>query len=59
MKMNELKALAEQRGLRCGKLTKTDLIRAMQTQEGNTACFNTGQAQICGQKDCLWLDDCR
>lgn len=59
MKMTELKVLAEQRGMRCGKLNKTDLIRAMQTQEGNNPCFNTGQAQRCGQKDCLWLDDCR
>jgi hypothetical protein len=59
MKMTELKALAGQRGVRCGKMNKTELIRAMQSREGNIACFNTGQAQSCGQDQCLWRDDCR
>jgi hypothetical protein len=40
-------------------MNKTELIRTMQRQEGNAECFNTGQAQSCGQSRCLWLADCR
>lgn len=59
MNLNEVKAIAKQRGIKCGKMNKTELIRAIQQQEGNTACCNTGQADSCGQEHCLWQDDCR
>lgn len=59
MNMNEVKTLAKGRDVKCGKMNKTELIRAMQRQEGNAECFNTGQANICGQDKCLWRADCR
>lgn len=58
MNMTEVKSIAKDRGIKCGKLNKTGLIQAMQRQEGNPECFNTGQMDICGQGQCLWLADC-
>ena len=40
-----------------GKLTKEQLIRAVQLAEGNADCF--GKIQDCGQRDCCWLEDCQ
>lgn len=59
MNLNEIKAIAVQRGIKCGKMSKSELVRAVQRQEGNTECYNTGQANSCGQDQCLWGDDCR
>lgn len=59
MNMTEIRSIARARGIKCAKLNKTELVRAVQKQEGNTECFNTGQANSCGQDQCLWLADCR
>jgi hypothetical protein len=59
MNMTEVKTLAKARDVKCGKMNKAELIRTMQRQEGNAECFNTGQANSCGQGRCLWLADCR
>lgn len=59
MKIAEVRELAVQRGLKADKMKKTEIIRAIQAAEGNTACFDTGAAAECGQADCLWLTDCR
>ncbi len=59
MNMTEIKAIAKVRGIKCGKMNKTELIRAIQCQEGNQQCFNTGQVDICGQDQCLWRPDCK
>jgi len=59
MKMTEIKAIAKERGIKVGRLNKTDLVRTIQQQEGNPACFNTGQVDSCGQNQCLWHADCR
>ena len=58
MKMTEIKAIANARGIKCGRLNKTDLVRSIQQQEGNAACFNTGRQSTCGQDRCLWRADC-
>ena len=59
MNMTEIKSIAKDRGIKCGKMNKTELVRAMQQQEGNAECFNTGVANRCGQDNCLWISDCR
>lgn len=59
MNLTEIKNIAKDRGIKCGKMNKTELIRTMQQQEGNTECFNTGQVNSCGQDQCLWMPDCR
>lgn len=42
-----------------GRTKKEELVRAIQTDEGNDACFNTGRVTTCGQQACLWREDCR
>ena len=58
MKLEEIKEIAKQRDIKVGKLKKAELVRAIQTSEGNIACFENGQADECGQAECLWRPDC-
>jgi len=58
MKMQEIKEIARQRGVKAGTLKKADLIRAIQRMEGNTDCYGAGKAATCGQDQCLWREDC-
>lgn len=59
MKLAEVRALAAQRGLNTDKMKKSEIIRAIQAAEGNTACFETGTSAKCGQTNCLWRTDCK
>lgn len=58
MKLEEIKEIAKQHNIKVGKLKKADLVRNIQTAEGNPACFETGQSTACGQSKCLWRTDC-
>ena len=58
MKMDEVRAIAAGMGIRAGKMRKAELIRRIQQEEGNEACFETGYADRCGQLECLWREDC-
>jgi hypothetical protein len=58
MKVQELKEIAKQKVVKVGKLKKSDIIRAIQEAEGNSACFDIGKAAECGQLNCLWREDC-
>jgi len=58
MKLDDVKKIAEQHGIKSGKLRKADLIRAIQQAEGNLSCYGTGSAADCGQEQCCWRDDC-
>ena len=58
MKLAEIKSVAAAKGVKGGKLTKVELVRAIQAAEGNNACFGHGQADTCGQDACLWRQDC-
>lgn len=57
MKVAEIKERAKERGVKSGKMRKTELVRAIQTAEGNYPCFKTAQGD-CDQYDCCWRDDC-
>jgi hypothetical protein len=58
MKMDEVRRRAKEMGLATDrKAKKTDLIRAIQTAEGNSACFDTGRLD-CSEKACCWREDC-
>jgi hypothetical protein len=39
------------------RLTKEQLICAIQLAEGNTDCYQ--KIPGCGQMDCCWRDDCQ
>lgn len=58
MRLVEIKELAAGKGVKAGKMTKTELVRAIQQAEGNPACFATGKAAECGEMTCLWREDC-
>ena len=58
MKLQEVKAIAKQRGIDHGRMRKDDLIKAIQRAEGNNDCFGTALSRDCGQFDCLWREDC-
>lgn len=58
MKMQEIRSIAKERGLKVGKMNKVDLIRTIQRAEGNADCFGTEHVNICSQTNCLWREDC-
>lgn len=58
MNMTEIRVIARQRNVSPGKLSKPELIRAIQAGEGNFACFDTDSSMTCGQDQCLWRSDC-
>ena len=58
MNMQEIRALARERGITPGRTTKVALIRTIQQQEGNFDCFATARDGICDQEHCLWRGDC-
>lgn len=58
MKLEEIKEIAKQHDIKVGKLKKAELVRSIQGAEGNDVCFETGQASVCGQEECLWRSDC-
>ena len=57
MNMNDVKKKATILGIKPGKMRKADLIRTIQLQEGNSACFQPGMTS-CDQNDCCWRSDC-
>lgn len=58
MKIEEIKEIARQHKIKVTKLTKTELVRAIQMAEGNAICFNSDISGQCGQSSCLWRKDC-
>ncbi|MCF6218896.1 MAG: SAP domain-containing protein [Gammaproteobacteria bacterium] len=58
MKMPQVRKIAKQRGLTVGKLKKFELIRMIQSHEGNHPCYATDADGVCRERSCLWIDDC-
>ena len=58
MKMQEVKEIAKKWGVKTSKLNKGELIRAIQSEEGNIPCFGIGKATECSQARCPWREDC-
>jgi DNA-binding IscR family transcriptional regulator len=59
MKLQEIKEIAQRLEIPVKKMTKAELIRAIQKKEENNQCFETGTAAECGQDKCLWINDCK
>ena len=57
MDMTVVKAKAKELGIKSGKKAGADLIKSIQTAEGNFPCFKTA-AGSCDQSGCLWRSDC-
>lgn len=58
MKQAEVCTIAKTHHISPGKLSKTELIKAIQIHEGNFDCYATAWNGECDQVDCLWREDC-
>jgi len=57
MKVMEIKQKAKALGINPDKMKKTEMIRAIQTAEGNTPCFGKSNGH-CVHTDCCFMQDC-
>ena len=57
LSMSQIRRMAKRLGVNSARLSKTELVRKIQTVEGNFPCFRTAE-KTCDRRDCLWLDDC-
>lgn len=57
MKLNDIRKIAKNMGLKAGKVKKADLIKKIQESEGNFTCFQTA-GDFCDQEACCWRSDC-
>lgn len=58
MKLEEIRGIAKSHGIKFNKLSKTELIKAIQAKEGNFDCYATAYDGECDQDDCCWREDC-
>lgn len=58
MNLQIIRDIARERGFHPGRLTKIDLIRCIQREEGNFDCYGTALTGYCDQHVCLWREDC-
>lgn len=58
MKLEEVRNIAKSRGIHPGKIPKNELIKTIQTSEGNFDCFSTAYTGECDQGNCTWRIDC-
>ncbi len=58
MKMQEVRKIAKEWGIKTGRMNKGDVIRQIQRTEGNFPCFGTAIAGICDQQNCMWQKQC-
>jgi hypothetical protein len=63
MKVTEIRIIAQKKGIKTGKMRKADLIRAIQSSEGNVTCFETAVNPVTGANPCdiigcIWHSDC-
>ena len=58
MKLEEIRQLARDRGLKPAKLTKRELVKLIQNSEGNFDCFSSAVDGHCDQLACFWREDC-
>lgn len=58
MKMEEVRSIAKSHSIKPDHLSKTELIRTIQAEEGNFDCFATAYDGECDQVNCIWREDC-
>ncbi len=57
MKMSEIRSLAKSLGIKSFGKSKVDLIKEIQTKQGNFDCFGTA-GDYCDQLECLFRESC-
>jgi hypothetical protein len=58
VKLEQVRSIAKSHSIKPSHLSKTELIKAIQTDEGNFASFATAFDRECDQENCLWCEDC-
>jgi len=58
MKMQQIREIAKPLGIKTARMSKINLVRAIQQAEGNFPCFATAVAGECDQTECVWREDC-
>jgi len=58
MKLDEIRSIAKTHSIKPGNLSKAELIKSIQSEEGNFNCFGTASSGECDQANCLWREDC-
>lgn len=57
MKLSDIKKKAQRLGIKPGKMSKVDIIHAIQSAENNTPCYGTTNGE-CSQSGCCFIKDC-
>jgi len=58
MNMQEIRGVAKGLGIKTSRMTKVNLVRAIQLSEGNFSCFASPLNGECDQLECMWREDC-
>jgi len=58
MNMQEIRERAKDFGIKTSRMSKMDLVRAIQISEGNFNCFASAMDGECDQLNCMWREDC-
>jgi len=58
MKIQKIRTIAKEKGIKTSNLIKPELIRAIQKSEGNFDCYGSATSGFCDQVNCLWRKDC-
>ena len=58
MKIQKVRSIAKTKEVNSSRMSKGEIIRAVQEAEGNFPCFGTAQDGFCDQQACMWKEDC-
>jgi hypothetical protein len=58
MNIAKTRDIARGLGIQPDNLFKTELIKTIQTKEGNFPCYGTALDGNCDQLGCCWRDEC-
>jgi len=58
MKMQEIRDLAKEIGIKPSRMSMVQLIQTIQLSEGNFDCFASAINGVCDQVGCKWRDNC-
>lgn len=58
MNLEEICPIASAHSINVGKYIKIELIKALQTEDGNFDCFGSAHNCVCDQVGCFWREGC-
>lgn len=58
MNHEEIRTIAKSKGIDHVNQFKTELIRNIQSKEGNFDCYGSAEGGECDQGGCSWREDC-